>query len=115
MLKTITPIDNTLYIERNYASSQEIENTLNISKKTLLDWQNISINKRKKILTKFVDSFLENKKEIEEELCRQIGRPISQCDGEMNGFEERARYMIEKSEEALSNIISKKMMSLIIL
>jgi len=108
MLKTITPIDNTVYIERNYASSQEIENTLNISKKTLLDWQNTSINERKKILTKFVDLFLENKKEIEEELCRQMGRPIGQCGGEMNGFEERARYMIEKSEEALSNIISKK-------
>ncbi len=30
-----------------------------------------------------------------------MGRPISQCGGEMNGFEERARYMIEKSEEAL--------------
>ena len=108
MLKTITPIDNTIYVERNYASSQEIENTLNISKKTFFDWQNTSINERKKILTKFVDSFLENKKEIEEELCRQMGRPISQCGGEMNGFEERARYMIEKSEEALSNIISKK-------
>ncbi len=108
MLKTITPIDNTVYVERNYASSQEIENTLNISKKIFLDWQNTPIVERKKILTKFVDSFLENKKEIEEELCRQMGRPISQCGGEMNGFEERARYMIEKSEEALSNIISKK-------
>ena len=108
MIKTITPIDNTIYVERNYASSQEIENTLNISKKTLFGWQNTSINERKKILTKFVDSFLENNKEIEEELCRQMGRPIGQCGGEMNGFEERARYMIEKSEEALANVISKK-------
>jgi len=108
MLKTITPIDNTVYVERNYASSQEIENTLNISKKTFLDWQNTPIVERKKILTKFVDSFLENNKEIEEELCRQMGRPIGQCGGEMNGFEERARYMIEKSEEALANVISKK-------
>ena len=37
-----------------------------------------------------------------------MGRPISQCNGEMKGFEERARYMIEKSEEALENIVSKK-------
>ncbi len=48
MIKTITPIDNTIYVERNYASSQEIENTLNISKKTFFDWQNTSINERKK-------------------------------------------------------------------
>jgi len=37
-----------------------------------------------------------------------MGRPISQCGGEMNGFEERARYMIDKSEQALENIVSKK-------
>ena len=28
MLKTITPIDNSIYVEREYASPQEIENTL---------------------------------------------------------------------------------------
>ena len=108
MLKTITPIDNSIYVERNYATSQEIENTLNIAKKTFPDWRSLPINERKKILSKFVDSFLTNNKEIEEELCKQMGRPISQCGGEMNGFEERARYMIEKSEQALENVISKK-------
>ena len=108
MLKTITPIDNTVYIEREYATSKEIENTLNISKKIFPEWQNTSINERKKIITKFVDSFLSNNKEIEDELCRQMGRPISQCGGEMNGFEERARYMIDKSQEALESVVSKK-------
>ncbi len=108
MLKTITPIDNTIYVERNYATDQEIENTLNISKKSFLMWFSLPLEERKIILTKFVDLFLDNKKEIEEELCRQMGRPISQCSGEMNGFEERARYMIEKSEQALKKVISKK-------
>ena len=108
MLKTITPIDNTTYVKRNYATTQEIENALNISKNVFPEWRNTPLKERKKILTKFVNSFLENKKEIEEELCRQMGRPISQCAGEMAGFEERARYMIDKSEQALENIISKK-------
>ena len=108
MLKTITPIDNSIYVKRNYATFQEIENTLNISKKILPEWRSMPIHERKNFLSKFVDSFLTNNKEIEEELCKQMGRPISQCGGEMNGFEERARYMIEKSEQALENIISKK-------
>ena len=108
MIKTITPIDNTIYVERDYASPQEIDTTLNISKKVLNNWRSTSLKERKKILTRFVDEFLLNKNQIEEELCRQMGRPISQCSGEMNGFEERARYMIEKSEKALQNIISKK-------
>ena len=108
MLKTITPIDNSIYVERDYAKSDEIENALNISKKVFLDWRNLTIKERKTILTKFVNKFLDNNIEIEEELCRQMGRPISQCGGEMNGFEERARYMIEKSENALEKVISKK-------
>ena len=92
MLKTITPIDNSIYVEREYASTQEIENILTTSKKVFSDWRETSLQQRKIILTKFVNVFLENHSEIEEELCRQMGRPISQCGGEMNGFEERARY-----------------------
>ena len=108
MLKTITPINNTTYVERDYANVQEIEKALENSKKVFLSWKQTPLNERKEILTKFVDSFLLNNKEIEEELCRQMGRPINQCGGEMRGFEERARYMIEKSEEALERIVSKK-------
>ena len=33
MLKTVTPIDNSIYVEREYASSDEIENALSLSKK----------------------------------------------------------------------------------
>ena len=108
MLKTITPIDNSIYVERNYASDSEIENTLNLSKKVSEVWKKTSLNERKKIVSLFVENFLKNNDEIEKELCKQMGRPISQCNGEMRGFEERALYMIEKSEEALENIISRK-------
>ena len=108
MLKTITPIDNSIYVERDYASSDDIENTINLSKKYFAQWKKTSLSERQKIISLFVDSFLKNSLEIEDQLCRQMGRPISQCSGEMRGFEERARYMIEKSDQALKNIISKK-------
>ena len=59
MLKTITPIDNSVYVERHYAKPKEIENTLNISKKIFFEWQSKSLDERKIIITKFVDIFLE--------------------------------------------------------
>ena len=37
--------------------------------------------KEKRASIKFVEDFLSNHKEIEEELCRQMGRPLSQCAG----------------------------------
>ena len=108
MLQTISPIDNSVYVERNFATNQDIENSLFNSKKAFESWRNTSLDDRKKIISLFVNNFLNNNKEIEEELCRQIGRPISQCSGEMKGFQERAEYMINKSDEALKNVISKK-------
>ncbi len=108
MLQTITPIDNSIYVEREYASPQMIENTLEKSKNVYEDWKQFTLKERKIIVSKFVENFLKNNKEIEEQLCRQMGRPISQCPGEMRGFKERALYMIEKSDEALQRIISKK-------
>ena len=107
MLKTISPIDNSVYLERQYASASEIENVLELSNHSKKIWKNTSLNERKKLVLRFVESFLSNNKEIEEELCRQMGRPISQCSGEMSGFEERAKYMIENADRALQRVISK--------
>ena len=108
MLKTITPIDNSVYVERPYSSDIDIDNALSLSKKAFQSWSNTSLDQRKKIILLFVKNFLKNSDEIEDQLCRQMGRPISQCSGEMRGFEERALYMIEKSDDALKNLISKK-------
>ncbi|MDC0057752.1 MAG: aldehyde dehydrogenase family protein [Alphaproteobacteria bacterium] len=107
MLKTISPIDNSVYLEIPYASSSEIENVLKLSNQSKIIWKNTSLDERKELVSRFVDSFLSNNKEIEEELCRQMGRPISQCSGEMRGFEERAKYMIENADRALQKVISK--------
>ena len=107
MLKTISPIDNSVFVERPYATSSEIENALHLSDQTKLKWKNTSLSERKELVSKFVEDFLSNHKEIEEELCRQMGRPLLQCAGEMRGFEERAKYMIDNADKALQKVISK--------
>ena len=40
MLKTISPIDNSIYVEREYSSSNEIEKKLSLSKKSFAQWKN---------------------------------------------------------------------------
>ena len=107
MLKTISPIDNSLYLEIPYASENKIDEVLETSNKVKISWKNTNLQERKKLIAKFVNSFLSNSKEIEEELSRQMGRPISQCAGELRGFEERANYMIDNAERALEKVISK--------
>ena len=78
MQKTITPIDNTIYVEREYHSNkieETIENSMNAQK----DWANLTVGERVKLLKNFVDDFLSRGSAIGEELSRQIGRPISQA------------------------------------
>ena len=60
MLKTITPIDNSIYVEREYASSDEIEKALSFAKKSFHQWRQTSLSERKSIVSLFVDNFLKN-------------------------------------------------------
>ncbi|HWA43205.1 MAG TPA: aldehyde dehydrogenase family protein [Hypericibacter adhaerens] len=102
--KTITPIDDSLYIERPYAGGPEIEKALKAAKAAQRDWKHVPVAERQKYLTKAVDAFVARRDQIAEEITRQIGRPIGQSPGEVRGFEERARYMIAIAPRALADI-----------
>ena len=66
MQKTISPIDNQIYIEREY-HSDKIEETLNNSVKAQTSWGHLSVKERVELLKKFVEDFLSKKDVIAEE------------------------------------------------
>ncbi|MDA7577359.1 aldehyde dehydrogenase family protein [Candidatus Pelagibacter sp.] len=103
MQKTITPIDNTVYVEREYHSNK-IEETIDNSIKAQNSWSELNVKERVKLLTKFVEDFLSKSEIISDELSRQIGRPITQAAGELSGFKERADYMLSIAEKKLEDI-----------
>ena len=100
--KTISPINNSVYLERNYHNN--IDETLEKSVNAQIEWSNIKISERVSILKNFVNDFLSREKEIVEQISWQIGRPISQAPSELKGFKERADYMLSIAEEKLSTI-----------
>lgn len=102
--KTITPIDGSVYVERPLASWDEVAAGLARARKAQAEWKHVPVADRQKVLTKAVDAFVARKDAIAEEITRQIGRPISHSPGEVRGFEERARYMIEIAPSALADI-----------
>jgi len=108
MLKTVTPIDNSILVERKYSTHAEIDTALQNSYEARKKWKETSLSERKEVVRNFVKCFLSNNTEIVENLCKQIGRPISQCPGEMRGFEERANYMIDNADRALEDVVSRK-------
>ena len=106
--KTITPIDNSVYIERPLSSDNEINDILDKSKRSFISWKNTSIDDRIIIINKFIDNLLNLNAEVSKEICWQIGRPITQCGNELRGFEERSRHMVEIAKESLQNIPARK-------
>ena len=102
--KTVSPIDGSVYVERKLATRAEIAKTVEAAGKAQAAWKHVPVAERGKIVSKAVDWFVANKDKIAEELTRQIGRPLSQSPGEIRGFEERARYMIEVAPDALADV-----------
>ena len=58
MFETITPIDNSVLVKREYATEEDIEKSLSNSYSVREYWKNISLEERKKSVLNFVEIFL---------------------------------------------------------
>lgn len=103
-LKCISPVDNTVYVERKYADSAEITKALQLANQAQRSWKNTPVEERQRLCTKAVDFFVEQKESIAEELVWQMGRPRAFAPFEVNGFEERARHMIDIADQSLQSV-----------
>lgn len=101
MIKTVSPIDGSVYYSGKEHSQNDIEIALKLAKKDFSDWSGLSVKERAKYVSLFVEEINNNKNDIALELTWQMGRPLSQTPGEIGGFVERAKYMIEIAEETL--------------
>jgi len=103
-IQTISPIDNSVYVERNYASSNAIDKAITLAVAAQKKWKITALAERKALCTKAVDAFVSQKEEIAREICWQMGRPIRSAAGEVAGMEERSRAMIELADQGLATI-----------
>ncbi|MEM7209157.1 MAG: aldehyde dehydrogenase family protein [Pseudomonadota bacterium] len=103
-IKCISPVDGSVYAERETASSQAIQQALARAVTAQKHWRETPISERQALCSKAVDAFLAKGEKIAEELTWQMGRPISQSPGELGGFEERARHMISIADSALAPV-----------
>ena len=103
-LTTISPIDNSVYVERPYASSEDINSALESAQTAQKSWKKVPLAERKKLCEQAVDAFVSKKDEVAEEICWQMGRPIASAAGEVAGMEERARRMIDLADAGLASV-----------
>lgn len=104
MLRTLSPIDNSVYVERPLATTAVIDAALDRARIAQRAWRGTSIAERAEILNRFCDIFEAQRDEIALELTWQMGRPIRHTPNEVRGTLERARHMIRIAPQVLADI-----------
>ena len=59
MLKTISPIDGSVYVKREYANTNEIEKTLSNATEIVNEWKNTDLQIRKKLINLSINNNFE--------------------------------------------------------
>src|SRR5450631_1505144 len=103
-LKTISPVDGRIYVERPLETAAGIDRALDSAAHAQPAWALLPLAGRCEILGRAVDAFVAKAADIAGEITWQMGRPIRHAPGEIRGFEERARYMLEVAATALAPV-----------
>ena len=105
MLRTVTPIDGSVVVERPLASDAEIEATLARAVEAQRRWRDVPVAERAAICTRAVEWCVARADELGAELTSQMGRPIAHSPFELKrGFQERGTYMAGIAGSALADI-----------
>jgi acyl-CoA reductase-like NAD-dependent aldehyde dehydrogenase len=105
MFQIISPGDGSVYAERQYVSRDEALAAVERADQAQRTWRATPIDERQRILSDAVDRIVAERDDLAEELARSMGRPVAQGGGEVGGFEERARYMIDAASSALADLV----------
>src|SRR5436190_13597635 len=102
---TLSPIDNSVYVERPLAANADIDTALSNAVAAQARWKQVAVAERAAIVRRMVEWCVARADVLGEELTRQMGRPIAYTPNEIRrGFQERALYMAGIAAEALSQV-----------
>ncbi|MEM9191671.1 MAG: aldehyde dehydrogenase family protein [Myxococcota bacterium] len=104
--QTVSPIDGSVVYEAALATDADVDAALATAHQAQRGWRATPLGERIGLLSKLVDEVLEARSTIEPELTAQMGRPSRYTGGELGGFEERARYMLDVAPASLEDIAS---------
>lgn len=103
VLKCISPIDGSVYAERETLSSTDAQALVQSAKEAQIEWAERPLDERIRLVMAGVAAIGDMNVEIVPELAWQMGRPV-RYGGEFGGFNERASYMASIAKDALADI-----------
>ncbi|WP_171240080.1 aldehyde dehydrogenase family protein [Ruegeria sp. HKCCA5491] len=103
MLKCVSPIDGSVYAEREVLSAEAAFEAAALARAAQADWAARPLQERTRLVMAGVAAVGAMNDEIVPELAHMMGRPV-RYGGEFGGFNERASHMAEIVEVSLADI-----------
>jgi acyl-CoA reductase-like NAD-dependent aldehyde dehydrogenase len=104
-MKTISPVDGSVYVERAVADDAAIGTALERAVAAQKRWKQMPVRERAAICRRMTEWCVARADLLAEELTRQMGRPIAYSPNEIRrGFQERALHMCDIAEQALADV-----------
>lgn len=100
----VSPVDGSVYAERALVTREAALAAVEDAAEAQAAWRRTPLSERRGILGEAVDRLLIRGEVVAQELSRQMGRPVGQGRGELAGFEERARHMLDIAPRALRDL-----------
>ncbi|ASM70871.1 MULTISPECIES: aldehyde dehydrogenase family protein [Roseobacteraceae] len=104
MITCISPIDGSIYAERPALGASDAAAAVKRARAAQSDWAARPLSERIALVQDGVARIGAMNDQIVPELAHQMGRPI-RYGGEFGGFNERATYMADIAQDALSDIV----------
>jgi acyl-CoA reductase-like NAD-dependent aldehyde dehydrogenase len=103
-IKSISPIDGSVFAERAPASAAQIDAALAQAHAAQALWREVPLSERAAIIERFCVEFERRGADIASGITWQIGRPIRFAPSEVRGTLERARHMAAAAATALADV-----------
>jgi acyl-CoA reductase-like NAD-dependent aldehyde dehydrogenase len=103
--KTVSPVDGSVYAERELASNKQLDAALAKAVEAQRAWRQVPVAERVAVCRRMAAWCVERADTLAEELTRQMGRPIAHSPFEIRrGFCERVGYMADIAESTLADL-----------
>nr|CAD6602868.1 aldehyde dehydrogenase [Rhizobium sp. Khangiran2] len=104
MIQCISPIDGSVYAERQAMSFEEASAAVERARKAQKAWAKCPLEERVQLVLKGVARLNEMADEVVPELAWMMGRPV-RYGGEFKGFNERSNYVASIAADALAPMV----------
>lgn len=102
ILKVKNPFSQDVIGEYPYDDLKQVQSKLAKLHQTQKQWRDLSLNSRVQAVQKALEYFTKNKMTIAKDISLQMGRPLAQSPGEVDGLLERANYLCRIAETSLA-------------